>query len=41
VPRLINALADRSMLAAYTQNSPLVVPSMVENAHADIEGVHS
>lgn len=41
VPRLINALADRSMLAAYAQKSTLIVPSMVEYANADLEGVHS
>lgn len=41
VPRLINALADRAMMAAYTQSSKLVVPSMVEYANADLQGVHS
>lgn len=41
VPRLINALADRSLLAAYAQKSTVVVPSMVEYANADLEGVHS
>jgi general secretion pathway protein A len=41
VPRVINALADRAMLAAYTQNSKLIVPSMVEYANADMQGIHS
>lgn len=41
VPRLINALSDRAMMAAYTQSSKLIVPSMVEHANADLQGVHS
>ena len=39
IPRVINLLADRAMLAAFTQNSQLIVPSMVECAQADLEGV--
>ncbi len=41
IPRLINALTDRAMLAAYTQNSKLIVPSMVEYANSDLQGVHA
>ncbi len=41
IPRIINVLADRAMTAAFTQNSKLVVPSMVEAAQSDLEGVHA
>jgi general secretion pathway protein A len=41
VPRVINALCDRAMLAAYSQNSKLIVPSMVEYANADLQGIHA
>ena len=41
IPRVINMLADRAMLAAYAQNSGIVDTTMVENAQADLEGVHS
>lgn len=40
IPRLVNVLADRAMMAAYTLNSRVVMPSMVECAHADLEGVY-
>lgn len=39
VPRLINVLADRAMIAGFTQNEKLIGPSMIEAAYADIEGV--
>lgn len=38
IPRLINVLADRAMIAAYIQNSPVIHASMVETAQADLEG---
>ena len=41
VPRIINVLADRAMTAAFTQNSQLIVPSMVGAAQADLEGAHT
>lgn len=41
VPRLINALSDRAMMAAYSQNQKLILPSMVEYANADLQGIHS
>lgn len=41
VPRLINALADRALMAAFTQSSKLIVPSMVEYAYSDLQGVPS
>ncbi len=41
IPRVINALADRAMLAAYSQNSKLIVPSMIEYANSDLQGVHT
>ena len=41
IPRLINLLCDRSMTAAYAQNSKLIVPSMVEHANADLQGAHA
>ncbi len=39
IPRLINVLADRAMLTAFTQNIRLIEASMVEYAHADVAGV--
>lgn len=39
VPRLINVLADRAMMAAYTQTCKVIGPSMVEEAHNDLQGV--
>lgn len=41
IPRIINVLADRALLGAYTQNSRVVVPSMVEYAQSDLAGVHA
>ena len=41
IPRLINVLADRAMIAAFTQNTTAIVGSMIECAHADLEGVHA
>ncbi|MBI3313194.1 MAG: AAA family ATPase [Candidatus Omnitrophica bacterium] len=39
IPRVINMLADRAMLAAFTQNSRTVEESMVTMAQTDLEGV--
>lgn len=39
IPRVINTLADRAMLAAYTQNQRKVESSFVEMAEKDLEGV--
>ncbi|MFA6600235.1 MAG: AAA family ATPase [Candidatus Omnitrophota bacterium] len=41
IPRLINVLADRALMAAYTENSKLIMTSMVECAHEDLEGVRA
>ena len=41
IPRVINVLADRAMMSAFTQNSMEVGASMVECAQADLEGVHA
>ncbi|MDP3920656.1 MAG: AAA family ATPase [Candidatus Omnitrophota bacterium] len=41
IPRVINVLADRAMLAAYVQNSRVVDASMVEQAQSDLVGVPS
>ena len=41
IPRVINILADRAMLAAFTQNTMVIGPSMVEYAQSDLEGVHA
>ena len=41
IPRIINVLADRAMLAAFTQNTRLIGPSMIECAQADVAGVHA
>lgn len=39
IPRIINILADRAMMTAFTQNIRLIEPSMVEYAQADVAGV--
>ena len=39
IPRIINILADRAMMTAFTQNIRLIEPSMVEYAQADLAGV--
>lgn len=39
VPRVINVLADRALLAAYTRNVRIIDPILVECAEADLEGV--
>ena len=39
IPRIINVLADRAMLAAFTQNVMIIGPSLVECAQNDLEGV--
>ena len=39
IPRIINVLADRAMMAAFTQNTTLIESAMVEYAQADLEGV--
>jgi len=39
IPRLINVLCDRAMIAAYTQSARVVAADMVEFAQADLEGV--
>ncbi len=41
VPRLINVLADRALMAAYTKSSQTVTPSMVECAQMDLEGAYA
>ncbi len=38
IPRIINVLADRALLTAYTQNIRLVEAAMVEYAHNDVLG---
>jgi general secretion pathway protein A len=39
IPRIINVLADRALLAAYARNARTVDPVLVECAEADLEGV--
>ena len=39
IPRVINVLADRAMITAFTQNLRLVESAMVEYGRADLEGV--
>lgn len=39
IPRVINILADRALLAAYTQNHTTVDVTMVECAESDLQGV--
>lgn len=39
IPRIINILADRALLAAYAQNNIMVDASTVECAEADLQGV--
>ena len=41
IPRVINVLADRAMMAAFTQSTMEVGLPMVECAQADLEGVHA
>ena len=38
IPRVINILADRALLAAYAKNSTVVDADMVECAEADLQG---
>lgn len=38
IPRVINILADRALLAAYAENSAMVDGGMVECAEADLQG---
>lgn len=40
IPRIINVLADRALMAAFTYNAKSVDATMVEYAQADLEGVH-
>jgi len=39
IPRVINILADRALLAAYSKNTYVVDPVLVECAEADLQGV--
>ncbi len=41
IPRIINVMADRALMAAFTQNSWEVSVPMVECAQTDLEGVHA
>ncbi|MGQ0620216.1 MAG: AAA family ATPase [Panacagrimonas sp.] len=41
VPRLINALADRALLGAYSRNERLVTPELVRSAAVEAFGVNS
>lgn len=41
IPRLINVLADRALLAAYAKGTKLVDSMLVECAQEDLEGVHA
>lgn len=38
IPRVINVLADRAMLAAYAKNTFVIDPVLVECAEADLQG---
>ncbi len=39
IPRIINVLADRALLGAFVRGSHVVEAAVVEEAHADLEGV--
>jgi general secretion pathway protein A len=41
VPRVINVLADRALLAAYAKNTFVIDPVLIECAEADLQGVMS
>ncbi len=41
IPRLINVLADRALLGAFAKGIRIVETSLVEEAHADLEGVRA
>jgi general secretion pathway protein A len=40
VPRLLNVIADRALLGAYTQESRIVTPDLVREAAREIRGGH-
>ena len=39
IPRLINVLADRALLAAFVRTSRVVEEVMIDEAYEDLEGV--
>lgn len=39
VPRLINVLADRALMAAFSQSSRLIDTAMIEHAQNDLQGI--
>ncbi len=41
VPRLINVLADRALLAAFTKSVRIVEAALIDAAQADLEGIHA
>ncbi len=41
VPRLMNVLADRALMAAFTQSERMVTPDLVAYAYQDLQGVRS
>lgn len=41
IPRLINVLADRALLGAFTKNLRIVEAAVVEEALVDLEGIHA
>lgn len=41
VPRLVNVLADRALMAAFTQSTRLIDAGMVDYAYSDLQGVRT
>ena len=41
IPRLINVLADRALLASFTRSIRMVEAAFVEEAHLDLQGIHA
>lgn len=41
IPRIINVLADRAMIAAFTRGTKQIDASLIEIAQEDLEGIHS
>ena len=41
IPRIINVLADRALLGSFVRSIRMVEAAVVDEAHADLEGVHA
>ena len=41
VPRLMNVLADRALMAAFTQSASFITPDLVNYAYQDLQGIRA